>query len=175
MGNLLVLKPLILGIPVASMEFIWSPFWVQVHGLPLEKLTKNNGEIIGKKIRCLIKVEAHYNVLLLYKNFLRIRVELDITKPIPRGFNLHQSETYLEGRREETKMGGGLVGLTHELVEEVMNQPEVVASSNSQLESTLEVFPSTFLFVEYYSQVLSSYLEEASQEDTKRALVAGPK
>ncbi|KAL7169610.1 hypothetical protein ACSBR2_034615 [Camellia fascicularis] len=59
MGNLLILKPFMVGVSVSEIEFKWSPFWIQVHGLPVEKLTKANGEMIGKKIGRLIRVEAH--------------------------------------------------------------------------------------------------------------------
>ncbi|KAI7994977.1 hypothetical protein LOK49_LG11G01737 [Camellia lanceoleosa] len=97
MESLLVLNPLILGIPVTDMDFSWCPFWVQVHGLPLEKLTKRNGEIIGAKIGRLIRVEAHCEGLLLYRNFLRIMVEIDVTKPIPRGFSLRSGQAQGEG------------------------------------------------------------------------------
>ncbi|KAL7169361.1 hypothetical protein ACSBR2_034415 [Camellia fascicularis] len=48
-GYLLVHNPLVLGVPVNNMNFSWCPFWVQVHGLPQEKLTKRNGEIIGAR------------------------------------------------------------------------------------------------------------------------------
>ncbi|CAL5423029.1 unnamed protein product [Camellia sinensis] len=66
MWYLLVLNTLVLRVLVNNMDFSWCPFWVQVHGLPLEKLTKRNGEIIGAKIDRLIHVEAHYEGLLLY-------------------------------------------------------------------------------------------------------------
>ncbi|KAI8025162.1 hypothetical protein LOK49_LG02G00868 [Camellia lanceoleosa] len=88
MGNMLILQPLVTGLPVAEMDFSRSPFWVQVHGLLVEKLTKANGELIGSKIGKLIRVEAHYEGLLLYRNFLRVRVEVDVSKPLPRGFTL---------------------------------------------------------------------------------------
>ncbi|KAI8021294.1 hypothetical protein LOK49_LG03G01215 [Camellia lanceoleosa] len=90
MGSLMVLQPLVIGLPVSNIEFNRYPFWVQVHGLPLEKLTKANGEIIGKRVGRLIKVEALCEGLLLYRNFLRIRVDVDVTKPLPRGFILNQ-------------------------------------------------------------------------------------
>ncbi|KAI8011744.1 hypothetical protein LOK49_LG06G01112 [Camellia lanceoleosa] len=89
MGSLLIRQPLVIGLPVAEMDFSRSPLWVQVHGLPMEKLTKANGEIIGRKIGKLIRVEAHCEGLLLNRNFLHIRVEVDVFKPLPRGFTLN--------------------------------------------------------------------------------------
>ncbi|KAL7186742.1 hypothetical protein ACSBR2_028466 [Camellia fascicularis] len=61
----------------------WSPF---------EKANKSQWEIIGSRVGRLIKVEAHCDGLLLYRNFLRIRVDVDVTKPLPRGFILNRGE-----------------------------------------------------------------------------------
>ncbi|KAI8030898.1 hypothetical protein LOK49_LG01G01518 [Camellia lanceoleosa] len=85
------------------MDFSWCSSWVQVHGLPLEKLTKRNGEIIGAKIGRLIRVEAHCEGLILYRNFLRIRVEIDVTKPILRGFSLRSGPARLGHDRHSCK------------------------------------------------------------------------
>lgn len=52
-------------------------------------MTKTNGEIIGRRIGRLMRVEAYCEGLLLYRSFLRIRVAIDITKPLPKGFRLH--------------------------------------------------------------------------------------
>ncbi|CAL5355858.1 unnamed protein product [Camellia sinensis] len=92
MGFLLVLQPLSLGKPVEDMEFKWSPFWVQVHGVPVAKLTRQNGEIIGRRIGNLIGVEALHDGLLLNRSFLRLRVDVDVdvTQPLPLGLILHQ-------------------------------------------------------------------------------------
>ncbi|KAI8004778.1 hypothetical protein LOK49_LG08G02431 [Camellia lanceoleosa] len=89
MGHLLILQPLEARLPISDIQFTWCPFWVQIHGLPLEKMTKANGEIIGNKLGRLFCVEAHCEGLLLYHNFLRIRVEIDVAKPLPRGFTLN--------------------------------------------------------------------------------------
>ncbi|KAI7993273.1 Uncharacterized protein LOK49_LG11G00768 [Camellia lanceoleosa] len=89
MGHLLILQPLEAGLPILDIQFTWCLFWVQIHGLPLENMTKANGEIIGNKLGRLLCVEAHYEGLLLYPNFLRIRVEINVTKPLPRGFTLN--------------------------------------------------------------------------------------
>ncbi|KAL7165743.1 hypothetical protein ACSBR2_036588 [Camellia fascicularis] len=62
----------------------------EIHGLPLGKLTKTNGEIIGRRIGQLITVDTFGEKSFLHKNYLHIRVALDITKPLPRGFRLQQ-------------------------------------------------------------------------------------
>ncbi|KAL7208012.1 hypothetical protein ACSBR1_029880 [Camellia fascicularis] len=90
MGHLLVLQPLSVGKSAAEMEFQWCPFWVQVHGIPVTKMTRQNGEIIGHRIGRLIGVKAMHDSLLLYRSFLCIRVEVDVSKPLPLGFLLQQ-------------------------------------------------------------------------------------
>ncbi|KAL7234049.1 hypothetical protein ACSBR1_017615 [Camellia fascicularis] len=42
----------------SEMNFKWCPFWVQAHGIPVVKMTKQNVEIIGQRIGNLIGVEA---------------------------------------------------------------------------------------------------------------------
>ncbi|KAI7983776.1 hypothetical protein LOK49_LG15G01575 [Camellia lanceoleosa] len=69
-----------------EIDFKWCQFWVQAHGLHFNKLTKKNSEIIGNHVGRLVRVEAHTAGLLLYCSFLRIRVEVDTTKPLPQGF-----------------------------------------------------------------------------------------
>ncbi|KAI7979736.1 hypothetical protein LOK49_Contig262G00003 [Camellia lanceoleosa] len=90
MGNLMVLNPVEIGSPVSQMDFTWSPFWVQIHGLPVEKMTRTNGETIGKRLGRLLRVDGHSEGLLLDRSFLLIRVELDVSRPLPRGFFLKQ-------------------------------------------------------------------------------------
>lgn len=96
MGNMLLLQPLAVDTPAAEIEFRWAPFWVQAHGLPPEKLTKSNGEMIGQKFGRLVRVEAHTEGLLLYRSFLRIRMEIDVTRPLPKGFFLKRKGDCLE-------------------------------------------------------------------------------
>ncbi|KAL7181875.1 hypothetical protein ACSBR1_040731 [Camellia fascicularis] len=86
MGNLMVLKPVELGSPV--------------HGLPMEKITKTNGETIEQRLGRLIRVDGHCEGLLLNRSFLRLRVELDVTKPLPRGFFLKQFGTSTRATKE---------------------------------------------------------------------------
>ncbi|KAI8019758.1 putative ribonuclease H protein [Camellia lanceoleosa] len=96
MGNHLILQPLHLGMAVSDFEFRWCPFWVQVYGLPLDKMTKTHGVTIGNNLGKLIKVEALSDGLLLGRSFLRIRVEIDVTKPLLQGFILHRRNPFGE-------------------------------------------------------------------------------
>lgn len=94
MGKLIVLQPLFLGKSIVEMEFNWSPFWVQVHGLPIERMTKRNREIIGECIGKLIGVEAHTKGLLLYRDFFCIKVIVDVSQTLYKGF-LHKQKDNL--------------------------------------------------------------------------------
>lgn len=91
MGNLLILKPLPEGVVASEMDFNSSPFWVQIHGLPVEKMTKVNAEIIGKRFARLLGIEAISDGLLIQRSFLRVRVEVNISQPIPKGFWMRQT------------------------------------------------------------------------------------
>lgn len=47
MNSLLVVKPLENNMVVSEIQFQHCPFWVQIHGLPVEKMCRANAEIIG--------------------------------------------------------------------------------------------------------------------------------
>lgn len=49
MNNLMVLKQLQDGVGVSEMDFLRCPFWVLIHGLPIEKMSRANAEIIGNR------------------------------------------------------------------------------------------------------------------------------
>lgn len=93
MGHLLILMPLPLGRAIDELEFRWNPFWVQVHGLPLAKMTRAHGEVIGSRIGRLVEVEAPSDGLLIHRSFLRLRVEVDVTKPLLQGFILYRRDS----------------------------------------------------------------------------------
>lgn len=87
MGHLLVVQPLEAGKSESELEFQWSPFWVQAHGLPVAKLTRRNGEIIEQQIGKLIGGEAMHDGLLLERSFLRMRVNVDTSNLSPGVFS----------------------------------------------------------------------------------------
>ncbi|KAH7858161.1 hypothetical protein Vadar_020707 [Vaccinium darrowii] len=85
-NNLLVLIPLVDGMVVSELNFNICPFWVQIHGLPVEKLNRANAEFIGKRMGKLKALEAAPDGFCLARGFLRIRVDINIEQPLPRGF-----------------------------------------------------------------------------------------
>lgn len=86
MNSLLVLRPLEKDMVVSEIQFQLCPFWVQIHGLPVEKMCRANAEIIGKRFGKLIAIEAASNTMLLSRSFLRVKVEINISQPLSKGF-----------------------------------------------------------------------------------------
>ncbi|KAF7146847.1 hypothetical protein RHSIM_Rhsim03G0009600 [Rhododendron simsii] len=86
MNNLLVLTPLKDGTVVEQMDFSKCHFWVQIHGLPIEKMSRTNAEIIGRRFGRLLAIETSPDNILLARSFLRVKVEINIDQPLPKGF-----------------------------------------------------------------------------------------
>ena len=81
---LLVLHKLAHGEAVQDIKFDRAPFWIQIHGLPTMCQTKTVGMSIGATLGEVEKVDANGKGFFL-GSFLRIRVQMDITKPLCRG------------------------------------------------------------------------------------------
>ena len=61
----------------------WSPFWVQIHNLPLKSMTKETGWEIGSKVGRVIDVDVPEKGV-CWGKYLRVRVQFDITKKLIR-------------------------------------------------------------------------------------------
>ncbi|KAL4276525.1 hypothetical protein AHAS_Ahas20G0215900 [Arachis hypogaea] len=61
-------------------------FWVQIHVLPSENMNSETGRIIGDMMGIVIDVEDPMRNHVLMRTFLRVRVVVDILKPLPTGF-----------------------------------------------------------------------------------------
>ena len=88
---LLVLHKLAYGEAVQDIKFDRTPFWIQIHGLPTMCQTKTVGMSIGATLGEVEKVDANGSGFRL-GSFLRIRVQLDITKPLCRGRKVRLGE-----------------------------------------------------------------------------------
>lgn len=70
--------------PPAQMTLNSSVFWVQIHDMPLACMTKSVGIKIGESIGELEDIEIEEDGI-GWGRYLRIRVNVDITKPLERG------------------------------------------------------------------------------------------
>jgi len=82
--NVLVLKDVEESIPPVQMNFSKSPFWIQVHDIPLICMNREVRYKIGGTIGRVEEVDV-IGEGLGWGRCLRIRVYLDITKPLERG------------------------------------------------------------------------------------------
>lgn len=73
------------GLSIQELDLYKSAFWVQIHGLPREMLTINNAERIGKVLGNLLEVDKAAIFGVTLRSYLRIRVEIDIKKPLQEG------------------------------------------------------------------------------------------
>jgi hypothetical protein len=63
-----------------------SPFWIQIHGFPLDNLTLKNVVAIGKGMGSLIQVEDCSGESKTFRSYLRILVKLNVQEPLKPGF-----------------------------------------------------------------------------------------
>ena len=71
------------GLPIRQLQFISIPFWLQFHGLPIDQLTDETAIMIGNTVGNVIHSQVKEE--LIGGDFLRIRVNVEITKPLCRG------------------------------------------------------------------------------------------
>lgn len=75
---------------IGDLDFNLSTFWVQIHGLPLCFMTKDNATKIGKLFPKVLQCKSSYRTSIMGKKYIRLQVEVDLRKPIPSGF-MHKS------------------------------------------------------------------------------------
>lgn len=87
---------------VDEYEFNLIPIWIRVFGLPLGSMNRTMGELIGKDFHEVLDVDVGHNGTAVGK-FLRVKVRLDITEPLMRGF-------MLDREKDKVKDGEGVSG-----------------------------------------------------------------
>lgn len=61
-------------------------FHVQIHRLTLDHMTVENATTIGNAIGMLVEVDVDPQFGIACKKFIRMKVEIDINKPLKQGF-----------------------------------------------------------------------------------------
>ncbi|XP_015957781.1 uncharacterized protein LOC107481938 [Arachis duranensis] len=80
------------GESVFEVDHDIMEFWIQIHGIPLDLMEKEIGARIREMLGVLAEAEDPKMDGILRKSYLRIRVSIDITKALPRGFWLDREE-----------------------------------------------------------------------------------
>ena len=74
------------GAVVSEIQFSEICFWVQIHNMPLDLLTKKNVEVIGRKLGRIVEIEDPSGKVGFGRGFLRIRVGMEVDKALVDGF-----------------------------------------------------------------------------------------
>ncbi|KAK9267888.1 hypothetical protein L1049_010325 [Liquidambar formosana] len=71
-----------------ELDFTHSAFWVQIHGLPPDHKTFRNVEKIGAVLGSVILVDFTSKEAMLWQNFLRVKININVNNPLKSGFSL---------------------------------------------------------------------------------------
>lgn len=85
MNHLISLQYWILEVSAYEVDYSGVSFWVQLHGMPLGTMTVKNATRLMERFGNVMEVE---NCLVdgnLYRDFMRVRLLLNVLKPLPVG------------------------------------------------------------------------------------------
>ncbi|KAH7863674.1 hypothetical protein Vadar_020620 [Vaccinium darrowii] len=84
MGSLMVLRRWDSKKSFSELDFTFSPFWVQIHGLPLGYINTKSGKVIAESLGDVIAVEdpGKWGKVASY---IRVRVWVNVSKPLKKG------------------------------------------------------------------------------------------
>lgn len=83
-NNLFALKNLDGYNQIEKIQFNTETFWVQLHKLPIMCMNGFYSNLIGKTIEKVLEVDVEEDDTVC-GHFLLVRIEINITKPLPRG------------------------------------------------------------------------------------------
>lgn len=68
-----------------EVDFSCMEFWVQAHNLPLDRISLQNAKVIGNYVGQFQFMDKTQNTIAKQRKFLRMGVQVDITKPLKTG------------------------------------------------------------------------------------------
>ncbi|KAE8731494.1 Kinesin KP1 [Hibiscus syriacus] len=74
------------GLNLEELDFSQVAYWVQVHGLSLDQMSPKNAKKVGDQIGRVLEIEDPISSHGIRRGFFRIRVVIDVSKPLPSGF-----------------------------------------------------------------------------------------
>lgn len=88
-GFLLILREWSPAVSISAMDFSRSAFWVQIHGFPMKWLSSRNAKLIGDNLGVVLEVDSSVDQPNDCSDFMRVKVELDVSEPLSPGFYFH--------------------------------------------------------------------------------------
>jgi hypothetical protein len=86
-GDLMIVRDFDDTSLLEELEFVATPMWIRVFGLPIGLMTTETGEEIGNRVGKTIEVDTDEGGSAIGK-FLRIKILFDIRKPLMRGVTM---------------------------------------------------------------------------------------
>jgi hypothetical protein len=80
------------GCSLSEIDFSISDFWVQIHGLPLDRQNEVNLKRLGGILGTVLEVDLAGNGTRAGCRFVRVRVGLDVNLPLKTGFPLERDK-----------------------------------------------------------------------------------
>ncbi|VAI28195.1 hypothetical protein VPH35_088616 [Triticum aestivum] len=109
--DLIVMEDFAARKAIDEYEFKYIPIWVRVYGVPLGALNKEAGEMVGRMIGKVLDMDVDEEGSALTE-YLRIKVRIDITKPLMRYVTIddesdsdEETMNATDGEENETEVG----------------------------------------------------------------------
>ena len=87
-GAHLILKEWCPDLAWDEVDFNWSTFWIQVHGVPRSWKSKDNLVHIGTEAGNVKEVELNEENVHLWNRFIRVRIDVEVSRPLKSGIFL---------------------------------------------------------------------------------------
>lgn len=92
-GFLLVFRPWSRRDLISHLDFSTCDFWVQIHGLPFEKLSSVNATLIGASLGSVVAVDKMVDADASVLDFFRVKIVLMVARPFTLGFPLSEADS----------------------------------------------------------------------------------
>lgn len=86
-GTHLLLREWNSNLALSNIDFNLSSFWVQIHGLPMRFMTKQNAIRIRGLFPKVLQWKSPTRTNIMGFKYIRMEVEIDVQKPISSGFH----------------------------------------------------------------------------------------
>lgn len=82
----MILNEILVDTFSGEIDFSTTQLWVQIHGLPMKLMSNDNARLVGNRIGVTIDLDKKNNWIFFPGKFLRVKVEVKISKPLLCGF-----------------------------------------------------------------------------------------